>query len=451
MAKFHIVSLGCAKNTVDSESIGAILIQHGHSPILDPDLADLVIVNTCGFIKPARNESIEVLNELAARKKNSQYLIAAGCMTQHYAKMIHSNVPRVDGMISSRRWMDIVELLDKIDNRGNSQKTQYHIPDVKTVGKTETSGVHRIAAQGKSAYLKIADGCRRKCSYCSIPLIKGTLVSRSREAILEDAISLQEQNIKEIILIAQDTSDYGWDLNNNYNYISLIKDVLDATPDVPWLRMLYAFPGSINNDFIQLMKHNQRFLPYLDIPLQHADPKILKSMQRPANIEKTHDNLLKLRSEIPDLSLRTTFIVGYPGEGEKEFSVLLDFIKEMRFDRLGVFPFFYETGTPSAPLGDPVPEKVKQDRIDQLMVIQQQISLEKNQEWIGKSLTVLIEGNDSEQNISIGRSYRDAPEIDGLVFINGQFNTGDMIEVTITEAEPYDLFGVPDNLQERTS
>ena len=443
MAKFHIVSLGCAKNTVDSESIGSILIQNGHSATANPDRADLLIVNTCGFIEPARLETIEVLQELSAIKKEHQVLIAAGCMTQHHATLIQQEVPQIDGMISSRRWMDILDLLKQIDQRKDGHAIQYHIPDVKTVGSSEISGLHRVAIQGKSAYLKIADGCRRNCAYCAIPLIKGTLVSREKQAIINDAIYLQEIGIQEIILIAQDTSDYGWDLKNGESYTDLIQELIDAVPDVPWIRMLYAFPGAITDKLIALMKKNPRFLPYIDIPLQHAHPTILKSMNRPTNIETTKQSLLTLKKEIPNLALRTTFIVGYPGEGEEEFTALYDFVKDMRFDRMGVFPFFFEENTPSAPLGDPISDEIKEERIDRLMTLQQTISLEKNQEWIGKTITVLVEGYDPEQDISVGRSYRDAPEIDGLVFFTGEFSIGEMVEVSVTDAEPYDLFGVP--------
>jgi len=442
MKSFYLLSLGCAKNTVDSDSIGTLLLQQGYQSTANPQEADLLIVNTCGFIAPARTESIESLQELSQLKNENQMLIAAGCMTQLYADEVIANVPKIDGVLGSRHWMDIVELIQQIGKNKNRNLPPFHLPDEHQDHPVEDH-VHRTSLNGKSAYLKIAEGCRRNCAFCSIPSIKGTLVSRSPQSILADASYLQAQGVKELILIAQDTSDYGVDKADGYTFTYLIKDILEQTPNIPWIRMLYAFPGCINDDFIQLMANNARFLPYLDIPLQHAHPSILKSMHRPFNIDETRQQLKELRKVVPNLVLRTTFIVGYPGEGEAEFQTLLDFVEEMQFDRVGVFPFYYEAGTPSAPLGDPISEEVKQERIDRLMTLQQKISLQKNQAWVGKTMTILIEGQDRDQNISIGRSFRDAPEIDGLVFIEGLFEIGDMVTARITDALPYDLMARP--------
>ncbi|NSW51910.1 MAG: 30S ribosomal protein S12 methylthiotransferase RimO [Anaerolineae bacterium] len=443
MHTFYLLSLGCSKNTVDSESMGQLLREYGLIPKKDPAEADLLIVNTCGFIQPARLETIESLKELANNKRPDQMLIAAGCMTQLYADDVILQVPQVDGVLGSRQWMNIVPLVERLNRQrsssvGRKESSLYQLPVFDT---NPTATARQVAIQGTSAYLKIAEGCRRACAYCAIPLIKGGLVSRPKHEILSDARYLQAQGVKEINLIAQDTTDYGKDQAGEYHFTRLIQDVLSVTPDVPWIRMLYAFPGCINDEFIKLMAENPRFLPYLDIPLQHAHPEILRSMNRPANIDHTRTQLTALRNAVENLVLRTTFIIGYPGEGENEFLALLDFVKEMQFDRVGVFPFYFESGTPSAPLGDPVPTEVKQDRIDRLMTVQQQISLAKNQAWVGKDLLVLIEGIDDVQKIAIGRSFRDAPEIDGLVFIEGNCSPGDMVQVRITDAMPYDLVG----------
>jgi ribosomal protein S12 methylthiotransferase len=433
MTYYHLVSLGCAKNTVDSQSISALLQQQSNFvSTQDPSQANVILINTCGFIGAARQETIEVLGEFAAGKQPGQLLVAAGCMAQLFEEQIRSTVPSVDLVIGSQNWLSIPkQIAEALSPAGF--KAKYGLPSVP-----------RIAVQGPSAYLEISNGCRRQCSYCSIPNIKGSLRSRSKDSILSDAMLLQENLVKEIMIIGQDTSDYGHDQKNGYGLVNLLDDLFKTVPNVPWIRLLYAFPGIITDDFINMMKNNEQFLNYLDIPLQHAHPTILRSMNRPANIDHTKENLLRLRQEIPGIALRTTFIVGYPGEGEEEFQTLLNFIEEIQFDRVGVFPFSFEANTPSAPLGDPIPESVKSERVDQLMRLQQEISWKLNQTFIGKTVVVLIEGNDLKEKISVGRTYRDAPEIDGLVFVNGVFNVGDLIAVKITEALEYDLIGEAD-------
>lgn len=429
MTSFHLISLGCAKNTVDSQSIAALLHQSDFESTQDPDQANVILVNTCGFIGAARQETLEVLGELAKNKRKDQVLVAAGCMAQLFEEQIRSEVPHVDLVVGSQNWLSLPQLVAEA-LAPTGVKVNYNLPTVP-----------RVAAQGASAYLEVSNGCRRLCSYCSIPIIKGTLRSRTKDSILSDALLLQENKIKEIMVIGQDTSDYGHDLKDGYGLEDLLEDLFKTVPNVPWIRLLYSFPGVITDNFISLMKSNKQFLNYLDIPLQHAHPTILRSMNRPANIEHTKENLLRLRQEIPGIALRTTFIVGYPGEGEHEFQTLMDFIEDIQFDRVGVFPFSFEANTASAPLGDPIPAAVKSDRVDQLMRLQQSISWNINKTFIGKSIEVLIEGADPEEKISVGRTYRDAPEIDGLVFVNGLFNVGDMINVSITEALEYDLIG----------
>jgi ribosomal protein S12 methylthiotransferase len=431
---FFLLSLGCAKNTVDSDSMAALLQQSGYKIVEKPAKASLLIVNTCGFIKPARDESIAALKELADKKKSGQLLIAAGCLTERYRQEIARQVPGIDGILGTRRWMDILDVAEKLTQ--NPRQPQYHLPDSPTVG-TEEHGILRASIQGGSAYLKIADGCRRPCAFCSIPLIKGTAVSRPPETILAEAKFLAGMGIKELILIAQDTTDYGHDLGLKDGLASLLEQMVQQVPQIPWIRIMYAYPGYVTPRLIEVMAHNPQILHYLDIPLQHAHPETLKRMHRPANMEWVYSTLGKLRQAMPDLALRTTFIVGYPGEDETEFNTLLDFIKEIRFDRIGVFPYSFESGTAAEPLGDPISEEVKQERVARLMSLQETISFEQQQTFVGKKMDIFIEGQD--QGIAIGRSYRDAPEIDGLVIVEGNPPTGEIVPVQITGAMTHDL------------
>ncbi len=417
---FHLVSLGCAKNTVNSESMAQLLMGDGYRFTKDPAKANVVIVNTCGFIGPAKEESIETLSTLAEHKRPGQLLIAAGCLTQRYGAEVVRQVPGIDGILGTRRWMDIVEVVENLRKEKYPQPL-YHLPDSPTVGQDERN-VLRAAVQGASAYLKIADGCRRPCAFCAIPLIKGTAVSRPMQTILEEARRLQEEGVREIILIAQDTTDYGHDLGMKDGLAQLLEGLVKAAPQVDWLRIMYAYPGYVTDRMIEVMATYPQIVHYLDMPLQHAHPMTLRRMRRPANVEWVHATLAKMRATLPDLALRTTFIVGYPGETEEEFQTLLDFVKEIRFDRVGTFKFSFEPGTTSEPLGDPVPAEVKEERYQRLMELQQGISLERNQDYVGRRLDVLVEG--SGEGISLGRSYRDAPEIDGMVIVEGEAPVG---------------------------
>ena len=440
---FHLISLGCAKNTVDSSSMSQLMLKSGYQLSEKLEKAAILIVNTCGFIGPARQESIEVLGELAAHKRKGQILIAAGCLTQRYGAEVARQVPGIDGILGTRRWMDIVDLVQQL-RLGAHPEPLYHLPETPTLGSDE-GGVQLIARQGSSAYLKIADGCRRPCAFCAIPLIKGPLASRPPEVILEEARSLQKTGLRELILIAQDTTDYGHDLGMKEGLAQLLEKLVVAVPHIDWIRILYAYPGYVTNRLIDVMAAHPQILPYLDMPLQHAHPATLERMRRPANLEWVHRTLDKMRRAMPDLAFRTTFIVGYPGETETEFQALLDFVEMIRFDRIGTFQFSFETGTPSEPLGDPVPAEVKQERYERLMERQAAISLQKNQAFVGRTLPALIEGQGD--GLSVGRTYRDAPEIDGLVIIEGDLPVGEIQPVKITGAMTYDLTGVPDTSQ----
>ncbi len=444
---FHLVSLGCAKNTVDSDSMAQLLLRDGYLSMDDPHEAAVLIVNTCGFIGPAKEESYRVLGELAKTKRNGQVLIAAGCLTQRYGVEVAQKVSGIDGILGTRRWMDIVQVVREVrkgpypsTGSGLRPEPVYHLPEAATVGTDENDAL-RVSVAGASAYIKVADGCRRPCAFCAIPLIKGTAVSRPVEAIINEACKLRDakRGVRELVLIAQDTTDYGHDLGMKDGLAILLEQLTDSVPDMDWIRVMYAYPGYVTDRLIEVMATRKQILPYLDMPLQHAHPKTLYRMKRPSNIDWVHKTLGKMRAAIPELSIRTTFIVGYPGETDEEYQALYDFVNEIRFDRVGAFQFSFEPGTTSAPLGDPVPAPVKQERYERLMELQQNISLQVNQSYVGKTLDVLVEGFDN--GISVGRSYRDAPEIDGMVLIEGQAKIGDIVPVRIGGAMAYDLTG----------
>lgn len=437
---FYLLSLGCSKNTVDSESMAQLLGGAGYKSVADPGKAGVLIVNTCGFIGPAKEESVNALRELAGRKKPGQLLIAAGCLSQRYGAELTKQVPGLDGIIGTRRWMDIVDLVRRLRAAPHPQPI-YHLPDAPVVGSDEKGAV-RAAIQGASAYLKIADGCRRPCAFCAIPLIKGTAVSRPVESIVAEAKQLEAVGLKELILIAQDTTDYGHDLGMKEGLSTLLEQLAEAAPGLKWIRIMYAFPGCVTDRQIETMARLPQVLHYLDMPLQHGHPQTLRRMRRPANIEWVHSTIARMRAAMPDLAIRSTFIAGYPGETEEEFQALLDFTAELQFDRVGAFTFSFEPGTTSEPLGDPIPPEVKEERKARLMEQQQHISLKKNQSFIGKTLEVLVEGRGD--GLSLGRSYRDAPEIDGMVLVEGDLPLGEIVPVRITGAMAYDLVGAVD-------
>lgn len=451
MKRFYLVSLGCAKNTVDSESMSRMLSAAGYQLVEKPTHADILIVNTCGFIGPAKEESLAVLSELAGSKRKGQVLIAAGCLTQRYGVEVARQVPGIDGILGTRQWSGIVELVTQLRENGHPRPV-YHIAEGGKV-VMDMPGVQRVAVQGGSAYIKIADGCRRPCAFCAIPLIKGTAVSRPMESIIREATALQATGVRELILIAQDTTDYGHDLGMKDGLSQLLERMVAELEDsasssgdshrrVSWIRIMYAFPGYVTDRLIETMARHPQILPYLDMPLQHASPEVLRRMRRPANMEWVYHTLEKLRTALPGIALRTTFIVGYPGETEADFQKLLEFVSAVRFDRVGAFKFSFEPGTPSERYGDPIPEMVKEERWGRLMALQQGISLEKNQSLVGSTLDVLIEGNGD--GLAVGRTYRDAPEIDGLTIAEGVLPAGELIPVRITGAMTYDLIGSVD-------
>ncbi len=436
--KYYLETLGCPKNLVDSHGMARLLNELGHQPVAAPRQAQVLLVNTCGFIEDARDESIKELRQLARKKRRDQVLVAAGCLSQRWGERLMAAVPGLDGLLGTRHWSEIGALFDALESgKGRSRPGALSwLGDALLDGEADDA---RFARQGASAYLKIAEGCSAPCAFCAIPLIKGPAISRPAEAVARDAAALVQDGVEEIVLIAQDTTAYGRDRGERDALPGLMESILRAAPDLHWLRLMYAYPGHISPRLIEVMAGDPRVCHYLDLPLQHAHPAVLRRMKRPADVARSRHLIADLRAAMPDLALRTSFIVGYPGETESEFEALLDFVQEVRFDRVGVFLYSPEEGTAAAALADSVPEEVKVERYEQLMALQQPISLEINQTQVGRTLDVLVEGQGD--GLSVGRSYRDAPEIDGLVLVPGALPPGQIVPVRITGAMEYDLVG----------
>jgi ribosomal protein S12 methylthiotransferase len=447
VTRYYIESLGCPKNLVDAQGMNRLLEHLGHQPVDDARQAQVIIVNTCGFVEAAREESLGELRQLARRKRKNQVLIAAGCLAEYWGETVAGAVPGVDALLGTRRWTEIAQLLAEVAQGrkvGGQRKALLGDPPA----GAEVQGP-RIARQGATAYLKIAEGCSAPCAFCAIPLIKGPAASRPAEAIVQDAVSLAQEGVKEIILIAQDTTAYGRDRGERDALPRLMRAILEAlpnpdqqemtrpSPEQPWLRLMYAYPAHVSPRLIEVMASDQRVCHYLDLPLQHAHPDVLRRMRRPANVERTRRLVEDLRRAMPDIALRSAFIVGYPGETEEEFQSLLDFLDEVRLDRVGAFVFSPEEGTAAAELPDLVPEEVKLERYERLMTFQQPISLAANQAQVERRLDVLVEGQG--EGLSVGRTYRDAPEIDGMVILPGELPVGALVTAQITGAMEYDL------------
>lgn len=435
---YYLLTLGCPKNQVDSEGMAMLMLQRGFGSTAEPDEADVLIVNTCGFLDAAKEESIGVLRHLGKHKRRDQVLIAAGCLAQRNGAEIVRRVPRVDGLLGTRRWMEIVQMVETLRG-GRAQRGHGHYelvgdPDIPQPDATPRPGV--VAG---SAYLKISDGCNAPCTFCSIPTFKGKLRSRPFEGIVSEAQALTASGAKELIIIAQDSTDYGRDRGEANRLPALMSAICNRAEGLRWLRLMYAYPGHVSDELIEVMASQPQIAPYLDMPLQHGHPDTLARMKRPSSRAWVTKTVGQLRKALPDLSLRSTFIVGFPGETETEFQGLLDFVGEVQFDKLGVFTFSPEPGTPAFAMPNQVPAEVKEERRQRLLEAQQPISLARNQAQIGRVLDVLIEGFDN--GYSVGRSTRDAPEVDGLVLVSGAHRVGEMIAVRINSALEYDLVG----------
>ena len=446
---YHLVTLGCPKNEVDSDGMEMLLQQSDIGASADARQADVLIVNTCGFLEAAKEESIGVLQELADGKRGHQMLIAAGCLAQRNGEEVLERVPQVDGLLGTRRWMDVVELVKQVRSGPRQRRLQSYSllgePD-----ETYVQAVPRTPVAGGSAYLKISDGCNAPCAFCTIPSFKGKLRSRPIEALIDEANVLVDAGAKELVIVAQDTTDFGRDQGEPDSLPRLLSALCNRTSDaLKWVRLMYAYPGHVSDGLIEVMASQEKIVPYLDMPLQHGDPRTLRRMRRPSRLEMIYDHVEKLRTAMPDIALRTTFIVGYPGETEEEFQGLLKFAQAIEFDKVGAFPFSPEPGTPAAELPDPVAEEEKEERYGRLMEVQQPISLRKNQEQVGRVLDILVEGQgeiaESGAPLLMGRSYRDAPEVDGLVLVPGIADApaGAILQVHINGALEYDLVGEP--------
>jgi len=435
--RFYVMALGCAKNDVDSEMMTELVRRAGHTPVSKSRRADLVIVNTCGFIKAAREESYGALCDLAAKKRPGQLLVAAGCLAQRYAEQVYEEVPGVDAVIGTQNWPEIATFIEELDgSRGD------HVsPTLVSQDGHLVASVPRQVGGAVSAYLKIADGCSASCAYCAIPLIKGPQHSKPQPEILREARELADQGVREIVLIAQDTTSYGRDLGIPDALPGLLEALSEAVPEVPWLRILYAYPQHMTPALIDTMARLSQVCHYVDLPLQHAHPDVLRRMRRPHDVEAVRSLIGNLRSAMPDIALRTTFIVGYPGETDQEYGALLAFMEEIGFDKVGVFAYSLENGTAAAHLPDRVPPEVMAKRHERAMLLQQGISLARNRAQVGREFDVLIEG--SGDGLSVGRTYRDAPEIDGMVLIPGEFAPGNLVKARVVEGREYDLVAEP--------
>jgi ribosomal protein S12 methylthiotransferase len=431
-----MVSLGCAKNLIDGELMLGYLQRARVELTADPREADVVVVNTCGFIDDAKRESIEAILEVARAKEEGRVrrLVVAGCMAQAYASELRREIPEIDAFIG----------LDELERITDAVRGEIatHTPDQRGAVKIYDHSSPRLVSTGSYAYLKVAEGCDNPCTFCHIPAMRGSFRSRTIDDLVREAQSLEAQGVQELILVAQDTTRYGEDLGLERGLRALVKALLART-SIPWLRFLYAYPATLDEGLFDLMAADRRFLPYLDIPLQHASRRVLKAMRRGGDARSYRALIQRARSVVPDLAVRTTFIVGFPGEGEAEFEELHDFVRELRFDHVGAFSYSWQEENPGAALGDPVSDEDKVRRRETLLEAQQAIALERNRELIGRTVEALVSGPLPEMDLLLeGRTRRQAPEIDGRLLINdGTASAGSLVEVEISDAHPYDLVG----------
>ena len=434
--RYHIVTLGCAKNVADSERIGRVLGEGAHVEVGRPAHADVIIVNTCGFIDAAKEESVDTILELAARKKKRQRLVVAGCLTAIHGQELRAEVPEIDAVFGAEDWSGIGAYAQQVEPLVLDAQ-RYHIPDT------------AVVAPRTSAYLKISDGCNAPCTFCIIPKMKGKLHSTPADEIVAEARRLAETGVKEIVLVAQDSTDYGRDLGMRDGLPDLLERISEAVAGVPWLRIMYAYPGHVTQRLAETMARLPNVVPYIDIPLQHGSASVLRRMKRPSNTAMVSDMLAMLRATVPDIAIRTTFIVGYPGETEEEFTELLAFVREQAFDHVGCFTFSPQSESPAAHEPDPVPERTKRRRQRRLMEVAQQVSLIRNRRLVGREIDVLVESETTSRRdgvgdgLVVGRSYRDAPEVDGLVLLEGAHAPGDFVRARVTQALAYDLVASP--------
>ena len=437
--KILFISLGCDKNLADSEEMLGLLTAGGHEITDDETQADAIVINTCCFIKDAKEESVETILEMAEYKKTGSChaLIVTGCMAQRYQKEIIEEVPEVDAVLGTTSYGDIVKALEEAA-AGN------HFEEYRDIDYLPDTGSKRVLTTGGHfGYLKIAEGCDKHCTYCIIPKLRGKFRSVPMERLIDQAEDMAEQGVKELILVAQETTVYGKDLYGKKSLHILLQKLCEIK-GIRWIRVLYCYPEEIYDELIDTIRDEKKICHYLDIPIQHASDRILKRMGRRTSKQELIDIVGKLRKEIPDIVLRTTLITGFPGETEEDHEELKEFVDEMEFDRLGVFTYSPEEDTPAAEMADQIPEEVKEERRDELMELQQEISYDRGQDRIGQELLVMIEGKVADESAYIGRTYGDAPKVDGYIFVQtGELlMTGDFAKVRVTGALEYDLIGV---------
>ncbi len=436
--KILFVSLGCDKNLVDTEMMLGELLQKGYEFTDDEAEADIVVVNTCCFIGDAKEESINTLLEMADLKDSGQIklLVAAGCLAQRYKEEIQTEIPQVDVIIGTTAIADVVEAIEE----ALEGQARNHYRDL---NEEPLTGVERVVTTGGHfAYLKIAEGCNKHCTYCIIPKVRGDFRSVPMENLIEEAKQLVDKGVKELILVAQETTLYGMDLYGKKSLPALLHKLAEI-PGLFWIRILYCYPEEITDELIQAIKTEPKVCHYLDIPIQHASDAVLKRMGRRTNQAQLRSMVEKLREEIPDICLRTTLITGFPGETEEDHEELMAFVDEMEFDRLGAFTYSQEEDTAAAIMPDQIEEEVKLARQQEIMELQQEIAFEKAEEMIGKVLMVMVEGQIADEDAYVARTYRDAPNVDGYLFIRttASLMTGDLVKVLVTDCNEYDLIG----------
>lgn len=459
--KIYLVSLGCDKNLVDSEIMLGLLSKEGYAITNELSEADYAIVNSCCFIGDAKEESINTIIEIGELKKEGKLkgLIVTGCLAQRYQSMITDELPEADAVIGTTAYDNIVSAIAEIKSKNGLADKSLYIEDLERLAGGEE---HRLVPAGEiSSYIKIAEGCNKRCTYCIIPYIRGNYRSIPMETIVKEAEELAKQGTKELLLVAQETTLYGVDIYGKKALPELVHE-LSKISGIEWIRLLYCYPEEITDEIIEAIKNEKKVCHYIDLPIQHSSDAILRRMARKTNQAELRERIAKLRKEIPDITLRTTLITGFPGETEEDFKELYNFVDEMEFDRLGVFTYSAEEGTPAAEMDGQVDEEVKIARRNEIMELQQEISAEKAEDRIGKVYEVLVEGtvpvdsvngeafasimevNEDGKKVYIGRTYMDAPDVDGQVFFESDYEimSGELVEVEIIASDEYDLFGV---------
>ena len=459
---FFIENLGCPKNAVEGEGMAERLAGAGYLPAASAEAADVVVVNTCSFIRPAQEESIERIFHYLGRRRSGQRVIAAGCLAERFGDALEQEIPELDGILGTRRWYEIAQLMQQVERGLRPCWHGAEPAEDPTFTRRGPQGPAPLVA-GPTAYVKIAEGCNMRCTFCAIPSFKGPQRSKPPEDVVREVRELVDAGVREVILVSQNTTAYGQDLARRPSHrgtalARLLERICAAVPDLPWLRFHYCYPGWVDDDLLRTMARLDQVVKYLDVPLQHAHPAILRAMRRPSNVDQVRSILARARDLMPQVALRTTFIVGFPGETDAHFDSLLRFMDDVRFDHVGIFPYFQEDGTPAAGLPDQVPDRVKQRRKRQALALQQRLSLDRNRLFVGRELQVLVEGTADESIAGrarpggapharttpaqlIGRTFRDAPEVDGFVVFRGLAGRGELVPVRITAAGPYDLFG----------